>query len=65
MLHLSHKILKKKICDSSPSLFFLMFSNKIINFELHPHRQILMYEKGGVRKHIKAPAIVKVELIDL
>ena len=39
-------------------------------FELHPpigeiRTDILVYEKGGVIKHIKAPARVKVEFPDL
>ena len=39
----------------------------MFHFELHPHipeirKEILVYEKGGVIKHIKAPAIVRVEL---
>ena len=42
----------------------------MFQFELHPnideiHTDILVYEKGGVIKHIKAPARVKVELPDL
>ena len=37
------------------------------HFELHPHipeirKEIFVYEKGGVIKHIKAPAKAKVEL---
>ena len=40
------------------------------NSELQPnigevHTDILVYEKGGVIKHIKAPTRVKVELPDL
>ena len=39
-------------------------------FKLHPHigeirADILVYEKGGVIKHIKAQARVKVELLDM
>ena len=39
----------------------------MFQFELHPHTgeirtEILVYEKGGVIKHVKAPAINKVEL---
>ena len=39
-------------------------------FELHPHTgeirtEILVYEKGGIIKHVEAPAINKVELLDL
>ena len=42
----------------------------MFQFELYPHigeipTEILGYEKGGVIRHIKAPAIVKVELLDL
>ena len=42
----------------------------MFQFELHPHigeirMEILVYEKDGVIKHIKAPARVKVELLDL
>ena len=42
----------------------------MFQFELHPHigeirTDILVYEKGGVIKNIKAPARVKVELPDL
>ena len=41
----------------------------MFQFELHPHigaicTDILVYEKGEVIKHIKAPAKVKVELTD-
>ena len=41
----------------------------MFQFELHPHigeirTDILVYEKGGVIKHIKTPARVKVELPD-
>ena len=41
----------------------------MFQFELHTHigdirTYILVYEKGGVIKHIKAPAIIKVELTD-
>ena len=39
-------------------------------FELHPHTgeirtKVLVYEQGGVIKHVEAPAINKVELLDL
>ena len=42
----------------------------MFQFELHPHigeicPEILVYEKGGVIKHVEAPAINKVELLDL
>ena len=42
----------------------------MFQFELHPHTGeirigILVYEKGWVIKHVKAPAINKVELLDL
>ena len=42
----------------------------MFEFDLHPHideirTDILGYEKGGVKNHIKAPARVKVELPDL
>ena len=42
----------------------------MFNFELHPHiheirTKIVVYGKGGVIKHIKARAIVKVEPTDL
>ena len=42
----------------------------MFQFELHPplgeiRTDILVYEKGGVIKHIKAPEKVKVELPDL
>ena len=42
----------------------------MFQFELHPHTdeirtEILVYEKGGVIKHVKAPAINQVELLDL
>ena len=47
-----------------------MISNKIFQFELHPHTgkiltEILVYGKGGVIKHVEAPTINKVELLDL
>ena len=46
-----------------------MILNKMFDFQLHPHipeirTEIFVYEKGGVIKPIKAPAIVKVELTD-
>ena len=39
----------------------------MIQFELHPHigeisTEILVYEKGGGKKNVKAPVRVKVEL---
>ena len=42
----------------------------MFQFELHPHTgenstEILVYEKGGVIKYVEAPAINKVELLDL
>ena len=42
----------------------------MFQFELHPHideirTEILVYEKGGVIKHFEAPAINKVDLLDL
>ena len=42
----------------------------MFQFEFHPHTgeirtKILMYERGGVIKHVKAPAINKVEFLDL
>ena len=42
----------------------------MFQFELHPHTGeirtgILVYEKGGVIKHVEAPAINKVELLGL
>jgi hypothetical protein len=41
----------------------------MFQFELHPHtgeiRTEILYEKGGVIKHVEAPAINKVELLDL
>ena len=42
----------------------------MFQFELHPHTdeirtKTLMYEKGGVIKHVKAPAMNKVDLLDL
>ena len=47
-----------------------MVLDKMFQFELHPHTgeirtEILVYEKGGVIKHVKAPAINKVDLFDL
>ena len=47
-----------------------MIEDKMFQFELHPHTgeirtEILVYEKGGVIKHVKAPAVNKVDLIDL
>ena len=39
-------------------------------FELHPHTgeirtEIMVYEKGGVINHGEAPAINKIEFLDL
>ena len=47
-----------------------MILNKMFQFELHPHiseirTETLVYDKGGVIKHIKTPARVKSELPDL
>ena len=47
-----------------------MIQNKMCELQWHPyigeiHTKNLVYEKGEVIKHIKAPAIVKVELLDL
>ena len=47
-----------------------MIQDKMFKFELHPHTgeihtKILVYDKGGVIKHLEAPAINKVELLDL
>ena len=47
-----------------------MILNKMSQLELHPHigeirTKMLVFEKGGVIKHIKAPARVKGELPDL
>ena len=60
----------KKKMDSSPPSIFLTIKNKMFQFELHQHideirTDILVYQKGGVITHIKAPARVKVELPDL
>ena len=42
----------------------------MFQFELHPHlgeirTKILVYEKGGLIKHVKAAAINKLDLLDL
>ena len=42
----------------------------MFQFELHSHTgeirlEILVYDKGGVIKHVKATAINKVEVLDL
>ena len=42
----------------------------MFQFELHPHTgeirmDIMVYEKGGVIKHVKAPALNKVDFLDL
>ena len=47
-----------------------MIYKTMFQFELHPHigeilMEILVYEKGGVIKHVEAQAINKVELLDL
>ena len=47
-----------------------MILDKMFQFELHQHtgkirKEVVVYEKGGVIKHVKAPAINKVELLDL
>ena len=57
--------LKKSV--SSPLSILLIILNKTFQFELHPHigeirTKILVYDKGGVIKHIKAPARVNAEL---
>ena len=54
----------------SASFRLLMFSKKMQNFELHPqipqiHTKIMVYGNGVLIKHIKPPAIVKVEFTDL
>ena len=64
----SQNVKTKKI--SSSKLIFLTIKNSIFQFELHPHicevrMEILVHEKDGVIKYIKAPAGVKVELSDL
>ena len=46
-----------------------MIQDKIFQFELHPHTgeirtTILVYEKGGVIKHVEAPEINKVDLLN-
>jgi hypothetical protein len=49
------------------------FSNDLrqtVSIEFHQHTdeirtEILVYEKGGVIKHVEAPAINKVELLNL
>ena len=47
-----------------------MIQDKMFQFVLHPltgdiHTEILVYEKAGVIKHVEAPVINKVELLDL
>ena len=59
---------KKK--DYSPPSNFLTIKKKKFQFEFHPltgeiRTDILVYQKGGVIKHIKVPARVKVDLPDL
>ena len=49
---------------------FLMILNQIFHFGMHPRIpeiriEILVNEKGGVIKHMKARATVKVEFTDL
>ena len=40
---------------------FLSLENKfIINFKKSFHAEMLVYEKGGVIKHVEAPAVNKV-----
>ena len=73
MLNLDMKI--KVSFESQNSCFFpsVHFSNdlrQMFQFELHPHTgdirtEIWVYEKGGVIQHVEAPAINKVELLDL
>ena len=51
---------------SAPSSILLMILNQILLFEMHQHigeicTKILVYDKGWVVKHIKAPARVKTE----
>ena len=75
MLNLDMKI-KVSFESQNPKKVFLPvrpFSNDLrrnFQFELHPHKgeirtEILVYEKGGVIKHVEAPAINKVELLYL
>ena len=64
------RVTKSKKGGSSPPSIFLMIQNKMCQFQWHPHigeirTEILVYEKGGVIKHIKVRAIVKVEPTDL
>ena len=42
----------------------------MFQFQLHPHTseirtEIMVYEKGGVMKHVKATAMNKGDLLDL
>ena len=65
--HLSQKKHKKVFLPLHP---FLMILNQIFHFGMHPRIpeiriEILVNEKGGVIKHMKARAIVKVEFTDL
>ena len=46
-----------------------MIFKKMFQFELHSHigeirTQVMVYDKAGVIKHIKATAINKVELLE-
>ena len=76
MLNLDMKIKVSFESQNSKNVFFcprsifLMIKDTRFQFELHQHTgeirtEILVYEKGGVIKHVKAPAINKVELLDL
>ena len=50
--HFSHNILKR-----------CLFPSNHISYDIHTN--VLLYDKSGVLKHIKAPTIVEVELTDL
>ena len=73
MLNLDMKIKVSFESQNPKKVFLPHFSKdlkKMFQFELHPHTgeirtEILVCEKGGVMKHVKAPAIKKVELLDL
>ena len=50
--------------SSPPSIFLKIKKYIFLKSELHPHigeicTDILVYEKGGVIKHIKAPARIE------
>ena len=52
------RVTKCEKMDSSLLSIYLTIKNKVFQFELHPHigeirTDILVYEKGGVIKHIK------------